>query len=232
MTSNSGWTSSRGRCSPTPWAAGTEAEAEIAQVARAGRKMKRVLVAGREGRIPLRVTHNDTKFNNVLFDRQGRGLCLIDLDTVMPGYVHYDFGDTMRSGGNRPARTRRSVTGCGWTWGFTASYARGFLHACAGRPERGRNSRAACFGATLLRLHDRPAFPDRSSGRRPYFKIARPGHNLQRARVQFRPAGRHGKALRRDGGYRPRPGRSGYFLMKTGWQKAISPFEENTLART
>jgi hypothetical protein len=52
---------------------------------------------GEKGAIPERVTHNDTKINNVLFDRNNRGLCVIDLDTVMPGFVHYDFGDGIRT---------------------------------------------------------------------------------------------------------------------------------------
>jgi Ser/Thr protein kinase RdoA (MazF antagonist) len=52
---------------------------------------------GREGKIPLRITHNDTKLNNILFDQQEKALCLVDLDTVMPGYVHFDFGDAIRT---------------------------------------------------------------------------------------------------------------------------------------
>jgi thiamine kinase-like enzyme len=59
--------------------------------------MQRIQKAGERGEIPLRVTHNDTKFNNVLLDEAGRGCCVIDLETVMPGYVHYDFGDGIRT---------------------------------------------------------------------------------------------------------------------------------------
>lgn len=59
--------------------------------------MQRIQKAGERGEIPLRVTHNDTKFNNVLLDEAGRGRCVIDLETVMPGYVHYDFGDGIRT---------------------------------------------------------------------------------------------------------------------------------------
>ncbi len=72
-----------------------------------------------------------------------------------------------------------------------------------------------------------------------YFKTANPGHNLQRARVQFAPAGRHGAAFsprwRTSSANWPKKGTAddpGYFLRKTGWQKASSPPEENTLART
>lgn len=59
--------------------------------------MERIQKAGERGEIPLRVTHNDTKFNNVLLDEAGIGRCVIDLETVMPGYVHYDFGDGVRT---------------------------------------------------------------------------------------------------------------------------------------
>lgn len=57
-----------------------------------------ILNEGMKGRIPLRITHNDTKFNNILFDEEDRVRGVIDLDTVMPGYVHYDFGDAIRTG--------------------------------------------------------------------------------------------------------------------------------------
>jgi len=59
--------------------------------------MKLIIRLGEEGKIPLRVTHNDTKINNVLFNKDGKWICVIDLDTVMPGYIHYDFGDSIRT---------------------------------------------------------------------------------------------------------------------------------------
>ncbi len=59
--------------------------------------MHLILQMGKEGKIPLRVTHNDTKINNVLFNPEGKAIAVIDLDTVMPGYVHYDFGDAIRT---------------------------------------------------------------------------------------------------------------------------------------
>lgn len=60
-------------------------------------EMSRIQHAGNAGLIPSRVTHNDTKFNNVMLSKSGKGLCVIDLDTIMPGYVHYDFGDGIRT---------------------------------------------------------------------------------------------------------------------------------------
>jgi Ser/Thr protein kinase RdoA (MazF antagonist) len=71
---------------------------EIAFVMSRVPKMKRILDLGKQYKIPLRVTHNDTKINNVLFDQNDKAICVIDLDTVMPGYIHYDFGDAIRTG--------------------------------------------------------------------------------------------------------------------------------------
>ncbi len=57
-----------------------------------------------EDKIPVRITHNDTKINNILFDENDKSLCIIDLDTVMPGYFHSDFGDAIRTGANAGSR--------------------------------------------------------------------------------------------------------------------------------
>lgn len=65
----------------------------------------------KDGRIPLRVTHNDTKLNNVLLDNKtGEGVCVIDLDTVMPGSLLYDYGDALRFGGSSGAEDERDST--------------------------------------------------------------------------------------------------------------------------
>ena len=64
----------------------------------------------KESKIPLRVTHNDTKFNNVLLDKEDKGVCVIDLDTVMPGIVHYDFGDGIRTSTNRAKEDEQDLS--------------------------------------------------------------------------------------------------------------------------
>ena len=66
-------------------------------VAARAEEMAQINLLGKEGKIPRRITHNDTKFNNILFDSDDNPLCVIDLDTVMPGYIHYDFGDAIRT---------------------------------------------------------------------------------------------------------------------------------------
>lgn len=74
-----------------------EAATEIKYVLRLADQMCQIERLGEAGQIPLRVTHNDTKFNNVLLDKNGKGKVVVDLDTMMPGYVHYDFGDGIRT---------------------------------------------------------------------------------------------------------------------------------------
>jgi hypothetical protein len=148
-------------------------------------EMRKILVLGAEKRIPLRVTHNDTKFNNILFDRQGRARCVIDLDTVMPGYVHFDFGDAVRSAANRAREDEPDLENVGLDIGLFTALARGFLHSLAGRlvAEEVRNlAFAARMFSFLIGLR---FLSDYADGDR-YFKIRYPEHNLQRARVQFR----------------------------------------------
>jgi hypothetical protein len=161
------------------------AAAEIAFVQERAEEMKRILRLGRQGRIPQRVTHNDTKFNNILFDARGRARCVIDLDTVMPGYVHYDFGDAMRSGCNRAREDEISLKAVGLDIGLFMGYARGFLeslHGCLGAEEISHLAFSAKLFAYMIGLR---FLSDHLAGDH-YFKSARPDHNLQRARVQFR----------------------------------------------
>jgi hypothetical protein len=159
--------------------------AEIAFVKERAETMKLILHLGQAGRIPLRITHNDTKFNNILFDEHGRGLCIIDLDTVMPGYVHYDFGDAIRSGANRVREDERDLERVGLDIALFAGYTKGFLaslHGCLTEEETSHLAFSAKLFAFLIGLR---FLSDHLAGDR-YFKIKYPGHNLQRARVQFR----------------------------------------------
>ncbi len=147
--------------------------------------MKRILRLGQGGRIPLRVTHNDTKFNNILFDRLGRARCVIDLDTVMPGYVHYDFGDMIRSGCNRAREDEPELAGVGLDIHLFTAYAGGFFASCRGGLDAEEISGLAFSARLFAYMVGLRFLSDHLAGDR-YFKISRPGHNLQRARVQFR----------------------------------------------
>jgi hypothetical protein len=161
-----------------------EAAKEIIFLQERAEEMKRILMLGREGRIPLRVTHNDTKFNNILFDQAGRGLCIIDLDTVMPGYVHYDFGDAVRSAANSAREDEADLGRVGLDMDVFRELSRGFMGALCGRLS-GEETAHLAFSARLFAYMVGLRFlNDHLAGDR-YFKIRRPGHNLQRARVHF-----------------------------------------------
>jgi serine/threonine protein kinase len=80
-----------------------------------------------EGKIRLRVTHNDTKISNALFDLEGKGLCVIDTDTIMPGIVHYDFGDAIRTICNSAAEDERDLERVYFKKDLYDAYSRGFL---------------------------------------------------------------------------------------------------------
>ncbi len=80
-----------------------------------------------EGILPLRVTHNDTKANNLLFDHNDHPLCVIDLDTVMPGIVHYDFGDAIRSSCNTAGEETRNLDEVHFNMDYFEAFTAGFM---------------------------------------------------------------------------------------------------------
>jgi hypothetical protein len=162
-----------------------EVAVEIAFIRERAEAMKIILRLGQAGRIPLRITHNDTKFNNILFDERGRGLCIIDLDTVMPGYVHYDFGDAIRSGANRAREDEPDLDRVEMNIALFAGYAKGFLASLRGCLTEQETSHLAFSAKLLAFLIGLRFLSDYLAGDH-YFKIKCPSHNLQRARVQFR----------------------------------------------
>ena len=82
------------------------------------------------GKLPLRVTHNDTKLNNILLDKTtGEGLCVIDLDTVMPGLAANDFGDSIRFGANHCAEDEADLSKVNFSMELFEIYTKGFLQA-------------------------------------------------------------------------------------------------------
>lgn len=90
-------------------------------------KMQQIYRLGEAGEIPSRITHNDTKFNNILLDKDHKALCLIDLDTAMEGYVHYDFGDALRSGACTAAEDEADTSKIHFRRDIYQAYARGYL---------------------------------------------------------------------------------------------------------
>ncbi len=139
----------------------------------------------RAGRIPERVTHNDTKLNNVMLDdTTGEGLCVIDLDTVMPGLALYDFGDMMRTALSPAAEDERDVSKVVARLDFFAALVEGYL-AAAGDMLTADECEHLAFSGRLITLEIGIRFlTDYLTGDR-YFKIQRPDHNLDRARTQI-----------------------------------------------
>jgi hypothetical protein len=138
------------------------------------------------GRIPERVTHNDTKLNNVMIDdRTGEGICVIDLDTVMPGSVLYDFGDSVRLGAATAAEDERDLAKVGFDVKLFDRLAEGYLDAARDFLTR-EETRLLAFSARLLTLECGIRFLTDHLNGDVYFKIHREGHNLDRCRTQFK----------------------------------------------
>ena len=138
-----------------------------------------------EGRLPLRVTHNDTKLNNIMFDKKsGDALCIIDLDTIMPGLSIFDFGDSIRFGANTAQEDETDLSRVSLSIPLFEIYTRGFLEGCAGSLTEAE-VKMLPQGARLMTLECGIRFlTDYLSGDT-YFKIAREKHNLDRCRTQF-----------------------------------------------
>lgn len=140
----------------------------------------------REGKLPLRVTHNDTKLNNVLIDQKsGEGVCVIDLDTVMPGLSVNDFGDSIRFGANHSAEDEQDLSKVNFDLHLFGVYTRGFLEGCGGALTR-TEAEYLPWGAKLMTLECGIRFlTDYLEGDH-YFATHREGQNLDRCRTQFK----------------------------------------------
>ncbi|MBA4347819.1 MAG: mucin desulfatase [Clostridiales bacterium] len=138
------------------------------------------------GELPLRVTHNDTKINNVLFDAStNKALCVIDLDTVMPGLSVTDFGDAIRFGASTAAEDERDLSLVHFDLGLYETYVRGYLSTC-GESLTKTEKAMLPIGAKMMTLECGMRFlTDHLAGDR-YFHVSREGQNLDRAHTQFR----------------------------------------------
>jgi Ser/Thr protein kinase RdoA (MazF antagonist) len=140
---------------------------------------------GREGVLPKRINHCDTKVNNVLFDANGHILCVVDLDTVMPGYVLSDFGDFIRTGANTGAEDDDNLDNVSVDLDIFAAYARGYLET-AGNFLLPIEIENLPFGARLLTYMQTVRFFTDYLNGDTYYKIHFPEHNLQRTKAQLK----------------------------------------------
>lgn len=138
-----------------------------------------------EGKLPMRVTHNDTKLNNVMFDNQtDKGICVIDLDTVMPGSSLYDFGDSIRFGANHAAEDEKDLSLVYLDLNLFEQYCRGYLES-AGKSLTKTEIEYLPFSAKLMTFECGMRFLGDYLNGDTYFKTAYPEHNLDRCHTQF-----------------------------------------------
>ena len=137
------------------------------------------------GELPLRVTHNDTKLNNVLLDKKTRGaLCVLDLDTVMPGLSLYDFGDSIRFGAATAAEDEKDLSKMEMDLHLFEVYTKGFLEAATSLTDK--EVEMLPMGAFVITLELATRFMKDYLDGDLYFKTAYPEHNLVRARAQMK----------------------------------------------
>lgn len=139
-----------------------------------------------QGKLPLRVTHNDTKLNNILFDEATRkALCIIDLDTVMPGLSLYDFGDSIRFGASTGAEDETDLDKVELDLSLFEAFTKGYLEGCDGSLTE-KEIEMLPMGARLMTYECGIRFLADFLTGDTYFKVHRENHNLDRARTQFK----------------------------------------------
>ena len=139
----------------------------------------------KRGELPLRVTHNDTKLNNIMFDDMTHeAVCVIDLDTVMPGLSMHDFGDAIRFGANTAAEDETDLSKVSLSLELFEVYVKGFLKGCDGRLTK-TEIEMLPMGAKMMTLECGMRFLADYLQGDIYFKTARDAHNLDRSRTQF-----------------------------------------------
>ena len=138
------------------------------------------------GELPLRVTHNDTKLNNIMIDdATGKGICVIDLDTVMPGLAANDFGDSIRFGASTGAEDETDLSNIECSMELFELYTKGFIEGCGGKLSE-KELDTLPLGAMVMTYECGMRFLTDYLEEDHYFKIHREGQNLDRARTQFK----------------------------------------------
>src|SRR5690606_9000591 len=148
-------------------------------------RMRTILDMAQRGELPLRITHNDTKFNNVLLDQEDNVQCVIDLDTVMPGYVAYDFGDAIRTIINSAAEDEADKTKIVLNIPLFKAYAEGYLSEAKEFLTEAETA-SLLHGVFLLPYMQAVRFLTDYLEGDTYYKIHYPEHNLVRTNAQLK----------------------------------------------
>ena len=137
------------------------------------------------GQLPLRVTHNDTKLNNILMDANtGQALCIVDLDTIMPGLVLFDYGDAIRFGANHNAEDEADLSKVQFDAHLFEVYTRGFLKGMGDRLTT-LEIELLPWGARVITLEQGIRFLTDYLNGDVYYGTSRPGQNLDRTATQL-----------------------------------------------
>jgi Ser/Thr protein kinase RdoA (MazF antagonist) len=137
------------------------------------------------GELPLRITHNDTKLNNILYDNEDRALAVIDLDTVMPGIVHFDYGDAIRTIANEGDEDSEDIAEVVFSETHFSAFTIGYLEKTARLLTRKEKETLFLAPMTMTFMMGLRFLTDYFNGDR-YFKTGKSNHNLVRARAQFK----------------------------------------------
>ena len=137
------------------------------------------------GEIPTRVTHNDTKISNSLFDKNNKGICMIDTDTVMPGIIHYDFGDAIRTICNTAAEDEKDLSKVKFNLDYYKAYEKGFLEQTKDTLSEVELKHLPLAAKTMIFIMALRFLTDYLNDDI-YYKINYLEHNLDRAKNQFK----------------------------------------------
>lgn len=140
---------------------------------------------GSAGKIPLRIVHHDTKINNVLYSKNDKALCVIDLDTVMPGFVHDDFGDAIRTFTNTGEEDDTNLDNVTMNIRYFEAFARGFMEEAGTMLNPVEKEYLALSGRMITYMQCLRFLADYLNGDI-YYRIHHPLHNLQRSRAQIK----------------------------------------------
>ncbi len=162
-----------------------EISEDIKHVQNRAHQMGTVQRLGKAGKIPLRITHNDTKFNNVLLDKKGKGLCVIDLDTTMPGYLQFDFGDGVRSSVHNLPEDHHDLSQMELNLENFEAFTQGYLEKAGDLlipADWDCLSLSPAFMSFMMGVRFLTDYIDGDE----YYYIKYPDHNLVRARAQLK----------------------------------------------
>ncbi|MBQ3219361.1 MAG: aminoglycoside phosphotransferase family protein [Clostridia bacterium] len=163
-----------------------DVKAEIEFVLKREEYCGRIVELLKSGEMPTKVTHNDTKLNNVMLDSEsGKPVAVIDLDTIMPGSICYDFGDSIRFGCNPASEDEKDLSKVNFDLNLFEQYTKGYLQALGESVTKVEKENLA-FGAILMTYECGMRFLTDYLDGDVYFHVKRDGHNLDRARTQFK----------------------------------------------